>query len=198
MNDVIETIAPLDRPTWLLWLRRELAPFPGRGTMTLRLVVSVVAVMIISMTLETPLTAISAYFVFFVTKENRVVTTTAGIGLAVGGTIAVALSLFFYRYTFDYPELRLPVMAATVFGGMFLSRVLVIGPVAFAIGFLLSYSQCLAESAPDADALVRRAALAVGGCYLSCRDHRNCESNSLPRRPQIPEPCEGKQGLIRA
>src|SRR4030095_1422601 len=84
-----------------------------------------------------------------------VITTNAGIGLAVGGTIAVALSLFFYRYTFDYPELRLPVMASTVVGGMFLSRVLVMGPLAFAIGFLLSYSQSMAESAPDADVLVR-------------------------------------------
>src|SRR5262249_44648624 len=131
------------------------APFPGRGAMTLRLVVCVVVVTIISMTLQTPLTAFSAYMVLFVTKENRVITTITGIGLTLGATIAVALSIFFYRYTFDYPEFRLPVMAAAVFVGMFLSRVLVIGPLAFAIGFVLALTQSMAESAPNTDVLVR-------------------------------------------
>ena len=155
MNGVIETVAPLSGPAWLQWLRRELAPFPGRETATLRLVVSVLAVTIISMVLQTPLTAFSAYFVFFVTKENRVVTTITGIALAIGATIAIAVSLFLYRYTFDYPEFRIPVMAVTVFAGMFLSRVLVIGPLAFAIGFLIALTQSMAESTPNADVLVR-------------------------------------------
>jgi len=87
--------------------------------MTLRLVLGVVVVTIISMTLQTPLTWISAYMVFFVTKENRVITTLTGIGLFLGATIGIATSLLFYRYTFDYPELRIPVMAASVFAGMF-------------------------------------------------------------------------------
>ena len=137
------------------WLGRELAPFPGRETATLRLVISVLAVTIISMALQTPLTAFSAYFVFFVTKENRVITTITGISLAIGATIATAVSLFLYRYTFDYPEFRLPVMAATVFAGMFLSRVLVIGPLAFAIGFLIATSLSIAESVRNTNELVR-------------------------------------------
>jgi uncharacterized membrane protein YccC len=155
MSFAPEILAPPQRPAWLLSLRQELAPYPGRAAMTLRLVVGVVVVTIISMTLETPLTSFSAYMVFFVMKENRVITTITGIALAVGATIAIALSLFLYRYTFDYPELRLPAMAATVFGGMFLSRVLVIGPLAFAIGFVLALTQSIAESAPNADVLVR-------------------------------------------
>ena len=72
-------IRPLRLPPGLLWLRQELAPFPGRDAMTLRLVLGVVAVTIISMALRTPFTAISAYMVFFVTKQNRVVTTKTGI-----------------------------------------------------------------------------------------------------------------------
>src|SRR5262245_6614465 len=154
MSAATETLATPQR-LGLSWLRQELAPAPGRAAMTLRLVVGVVVVTIISMTLQTPLTAFSTYMVFFVTKENRGITTITGIGLAVGATIAIALSLFLYRYTFDYPELRLPAMAATVFGGMFLSRVLVIGPLAFVIGFVLALTQSMAESAPNADVLVR-------------------------------------------
>src|ERR1044071_8614240 len=76
----------------LQWLWRELSPFPGRTTMTLRLVLGVVVVTIISMALQTPLTWISAYMVFFVTKENRVITTLTGIGLFLGATIGIAMS----------------------------------------------------------------------------------------------------------
>ena len=123
--------------------------------MTLRLVIGVVAVTIISMALQTPLTWISAYMVFFITKENRVITTITGIGLFLGATIGIAMSLFFYRYTFDYPEVRIPVMAATIFAGMFLSRALVIGPLGFAIGFVLAVTQSMAEAAHNADELVR-------------------------------------------
>jgi multidrug resistance protein MdtO len=93
--------------------------------------------------------------VFFVTKENRVLTAITGIGMVVGATIAIAVSLFLYRYTFDYPELRIPVMALTVFAGMYLSRVFVIGPLGFAIGFVVAVTQSAAESVPDTDALAR-------------------------------------------
>ncbi len=155
MNVASDATASLGDSSWWSWLRTELSPRPGRGAMTLRLVIAVVVVAIISMTLRTPLTAISAYMVFFVTKENRVVTTITGVALALGATIAIAFSLLCYRYTFDYPELRIPVMAVTIFGGMYLSRILVIGPLAFAIGFVLSVTQSMAEAVPSADELVR-------------------------------------------
>ena len=155
MTAAEETADQLRRPGWWPWLWRELAPFPGREIMTLRMVVAVVMVTMISMTLQTPDTAVSAYMVFFVSKENRALTLLTGIGLVIGATMGVAVSLFFYRYTFDYPELRIPVMAVTVFTGMFLSRALVFGPLGFAIGFVVAVTQSMAELAPDADALVR-------------------------------------------
>src|SRR5204863_346320 len=65
--------------------------------------------------------------------------------------LAIAASLLFYRYTFDHPEFRIPVMAATVFGGMFLSRLLVLGPLAFAIGFVLAITQSMADSVHHTD-----------------------------------------------
>jgi multidrug resistance protein MdtO len=155
MTAATDVLTPARAPDWLSWLRRELAPYPGRDLMTLRLVVGVVLVTIISMTLQIPEAALSAYMVFFVTKENRVLTAITGIGIVVGLTIAVAMSLYLYRYTFDYPELRIPLMAIMVFAGMYLSRVFVIGPLGFAIGFVVAVTQSAAESAPDTDALAR-------------------------------------------
>lgn len=150
-----ETLASESRTNWLSWLRRELAPFPGRDATTLRLVAGVVLVTIISMALQVPEAPLSAYMVFFVTKANRALTTLAGILLMLGATVGIAASLFLYQYTFDYPQLRIPVMATMVFVGMYLSRAFVIGPLGFAIGFVVAMTQSVAETVPDAESLVR-------------------------------------------
>ncbi|HEY4414703.1 MAG TPA: FUSC family protein [Verrucomicrobiae bacterium] len=146
---------PSYQPNWLTWLRREMAPFPGRDTMTIRLVVTIVLVCVISMTLQVPQLAFSAFFVFFVTKENRVFTLVTGVIMIVAATIATATSLLLFHLTFDYPELRIPCMAGLIFTGMFLSRVFVIGPLGFVIGFVAALSQAFSERAPDTEALVR-------------------------------------------
>jgi multidrug resistance protein MdtO len=142
-------------PGWLAWFRRELAPFPGRMEMTLRIVVSVVLVTTISLALQVPQLAFSAFFVLFVTKENRALTLLTGVIMIIGITIASATSLFLYRFTFDYPELRIPVMAGLIFTGMFLSRTFVIGPLGFVVGFFTALIQIIGEGAPNTDALVR-------------------------------------------
>ena len=142
-------------PRWTAWLRRELAPFPGRDTTTVRLVIVVALVTTISMTLQVPQLALSAFFVFFVTKENHALTTLTGVLMLVGATVAMSLSLFLYRFTFDHPELRVPVMAGLIFTGMFLSRVFFIGPLGFTIGFFAALTQTTAEGAPNTDVLVR-------------------------------------------
>src|SRR5271156_2812277 len=113
---------PGHRPGWLPWLLREMAPFPGRREMTIRLVVTVVLVTIISFALQVPQASFSAFFVFFVTKENRALTTLTGILMILAITAASVISIFLYRFTFDYPELRIPMMTGLVFAAMFLSR----------------------------------------------------------------------------
>jgi|GEM_PF-550021 len=146
---------PSLQPDWLARVRRELASFPGRKQMTIRLVVTVAVVTVISMALQVPQLAFSAFFVFFVTKENRALTLLTGVLMILGTTIATAVSLILFHYTFDYPELRFPVLAALIFSGMFLSRTFVIGPLGFSIGFFTALMQTIAESAPNTDALVR-------------------------------------------
>ena len=156
MITVTESLGTLHAPpTRWLWLAREMAPSEERWNTTIRLVVSVVIVVILGMALQVPLTAFSAYMAFFITKENRVITTITGIAGTVGATIAIAASIFIYRYTFDYPEYRLPAMAAAVFGGMWLSRVLTLGPLGFVIGFLVGLTQSISDGIPTADRLVR-------------------------------------------
>jgi uncharacterized membrane protein YccC len=137
------------------WLGRELSPSPGREARALRLVAGVALVTVLSMALQIPEAAVSAYMVFFVTKENRALTTLTGAFMIVGVTLAIAATLFLYRFTFDHAEFRVPLMAVVVFGGMFLSRVFVIGPLGFAIGFVVAVTQSVAETIPDGETLVR-------------------------------------------
>jgi multidrug resistance protein MdtO len=154
------TAAPIQsksrsRAAWFEWVRRELAPTRGRKEMVIRIVVGVVLVTIISMSLQAPETALSAYMVFFVTKENRVLTALTGVLLIVGATVAIAASLVLIHWTLDFPALRIVVMAAVLFTGMYLSRVFVIGPLGFVIGFVMSTAQSFVDGVPDAEAAVR-------------------------------------------
>jgi uncharacterized membrane protein YccC len=137
------------------WLRRELAPLPGRGATTVRIVVTVVLVVIISMALQIPEALLSAFMVLFTSKENRVVTALVGALTILGVTIGMAESLLLYRWTFDYPELRVPAIAVSLFVGFYLSRVFVIGPLAFGAGFVFALTQTVADSIPTGEQLVR-------------------------------------------
>ena len=61
------------------WLLSELAPFPGRGAATLRMTIACLVIVTISMALEIPQAYLSAFFVFFMSREDVVTTTMTGI-----------------------------------------------------------------------------------------------------------------------
>ena len=137
---------------WLDWLRRELAPSHERRVRTLILICGAVLCVIISMALQVPELAISAYMVFFISKETKTVTTIVGILGLIGLTIGIAVSLLLYKLTYGHPELRIPSMAIVLFLGMYASRILVIGP--------LDFSWALSSPSPKASE--------------TCCLHRNC------------------------
>jgi uncharacterized membrane protein YccC len=142
---------------WVGWLRRELAPTNAREIRTAIIVAGVALCVVISMALQVPEVAVTAYMVFFVSKENKRLTTITGVGGIIGVTIAIVGTLLLYKFTYGYPELRIPGMAIALFLGMWLSRILVIGPIGFIIGFLFAYTQSIADQIPSAELLVRGA-----------------------------------------
>jgi len=142
---------------WVGWLKRELAPTRAREIRTAILVVGVVLCVITSMTLQVPELAITAYMVFFLSKESKGLTIITGVGGLIGVTIAVAATLLLYKFTYGYPELRIPGIAIALFLGMWLSRILVIGPIGFIIGFLVAYTQSISDQIPAPEFLVRAA-----------------------------------------
>ena len=142
---------------WIGWLRRELAPTRVREIRTAIIVGGVVLCVIISMALQVPELAVSAYMVFFVSNETKLLTTKTGLGGLIAATVAIGGSLLLYKFTYGYPELRIPGVAIAVLLGMWLSRVLLMGTFGFLIGFLVAYSQTIADQTPSPELLVRAA-----------------------------------------
>src|SRR3954469_14427278 len=140
---------------WLSWVKRELAPTSARHIRTAIIVAGAVLCVIISMTLQVPQLATSAYMVFFISKESKLLTTITGVGGVIVLTIGIGATLLLYKFTYGHPELRIPGMAIALFLGMWFSRVLVIGPLGFLLGFIVAVSQSVGEEVPSPELLVR-------------------------------------------
>src|ERR1051325_6346930 len=140
---------------WLDWLRCELAPSHERRVRTLILICGAVLCVIISMALQVPQLATSAYMVFFISKESKTVTTLVGVLGLIGLTIGIAVSLLLYKFTYGHAELRIPSMAIVLFLGMYASRILVIGPLGFIMGFVIAVTQSIGDLLPSSELLVR-------------------------------------------
>ena len=145
---------PIDSD-WLGWLRRELAPTSARKIRTAIIVAGAVLCVIISMALQVPELATCAYMVFFISKESKLLTTITGVIGLIGLTIGIGASLLLYKFTYGYPELRIPGMAIALFLGMYVSRIFVLGPLGFLIGFVVTVSQSVGEAVPSPELLVR-------------------------------------------
>jgi uncharacterized membrane protein YccC len=140
---------------WIRWLKSELAPTRAREIRTAIIVAGSVLCVIVSMALQVPELATSAYMVFFVSKESKALTTITGVGGVIVLTIGLGATLLFYKFTYGHPEVRIPGMALALFLGMWLSRVLVIGPLGFLLGFVVAVSQSVGEAIPSPEILVR-------------------------------------------
>src|SRR5260370_1555951 len=109
---------------------------------------------IISMTLQVPELSVIAYMAFFMSKESKFLTTLTGVIGLIGLTIGIGVSLLLYKFTYGHPELRIPGMAIAIFLGMWLSRVFVLGPLGFLIGFVLTATQSVGETVPPPELLL--------------------------------------------
>src|SRR5437763_195176 len=140
---------------WLGWLKRELAPTSARKIRTAIIVAGADLCVIMSMVLQVPQLATSAYMVFFISKESKLLTKITGVGGVIVLTIGIGATLLLYKFTYGHPELRIPGMAIALFLGMWLSRVLVMGPLGFLLGFIVAVSQSVGEEVSSPELLVR-------------------------------------------
>lgn len=137
------------------FLKRELAPFPGRFNVMLRCMLTSAIVIVASMALEVPELALSLLVVFYVTQSNVVLTRLVGLMFIVGSTFAIGLSILLLKFTFDYPLLRIVIASLLFFGSVYLLRVLKIGVVFFIVAIVVIYVQSFVDQTDQADLLIR-------------------------------------------
>ncbi|MFM0685963.1 FUSC family protein [Paraburkholderia strydomiana] len=137
------------------FLKRELAPFPGRLNVMLRCVLTSAIVIVASMTLEVPELALSLLVVFYVTQSNVVLTRLVGLMFMVGSTLAIGLSILLLKFTFDYPLLRIVIASLLFFCSVYLLRVLRIGVVFFIVAIVVIYVQSFVDRTDQAELLIR-------------------------------------------
>src|SRR5258705_13444240 len=87
----------------LEWFKRELASTPARARRTAIMVAAAVLCVIISMTLQVPELSITAYMPFFVSKENKHLTTLTGLLGFIGATIGIGGALLLFKFNYGHP-----------------------------------------------------------------------------------------------
>src|SRR5260370_24008417 len=129
MSETFVEARPIDS-NWIGWLKSELAPTSTRELRTAIIVAGAVLCVVISMALQVPSLATSAYMVFFISKENKLLTTITGVGGVIVLTIGIGATLLLYKFTYGHPELRVPGMPIALFLGTCLSQAFALGPPA--------------------------------------------------------------------
>jgi multidrug resistance protein MdtO len=130
----------------ILW--SELKPYPGRDLAALRMAIACTAIVLISNTFRLPLQDVLPFLVLFTSKEEQITTTITAVLALFAITIAVGASLLVFKCTGNRPEFRIPGMAAEIFAGMYLFRILSIGPVGFILAFIVSVAQSIVDLYP--------------------------------------------------
>ncbi len=136
------------------FLRRELAPTPGRSGATFRLTLACLVATIPILTHRIHEAQLALYVMFLITQEDTAATVIGSILGVVGLTIGLGSALLALQFSMDIPWLRLCFIALFLFGGLFLKRVLTIGAVGTAIGLPAALVMILPDILPDPEALV--------------------------------------------
>jgi multidrug resistance protein MdtO len=152
----------------VLWA--ELKPFPGRDLATLRMAIACTAIVLLSNTFRLPFQDVLPFFALFTAKEEKITTAITAVLTLLAITVSVGAAILVFKCTGNRPEFRIPGMAVEIFVGMYLFRILSIGPVGFILAFIVSVLQSLVDLFPTPEQAVHRflwvwVAVALGsGC----------------------------------
>ena len=130
------------------FLRRELAPTPGRGGATFRLTLACVIATIPILTHRIPLALVVMIMMYLITQEDTAATLLGSILGVAGVTLGLGAALLAWKIAIDIAWLRIVFFVAFMFVGLFLKRVLIIGALGSAIGLPAALVMALPDVAP--------------------------------------------------
>ncbi len=124
-------------PSALLdFLRRELAPTPGRAGATFRLTLAAIATTIPILTHHIPHALVALIMLYLITREDTAATLIGSVLGWMGATTGLGLGLLACKISLDIPELRFCLVGLLLFGGLFLKTAIAIPGLGTAIGLL--------------------------------------------------------------
>jgi len=139
----------------LEFLRRELAPTPGRGSATFRLTLACLVATIPILTHRIPHADLVMIVMYLITQEDTVATLIGSLLAVVCVTIGLGSALLAWKISLDIEWLRLCFFIVFLFGGLFLKRVLTMGAIGSAIGIPAALVMILPDIyPPDPELLV--------------------------------------------
>src|SRR5262249_3528369 len=146
------------------FLRRELAPTPGRGSATFRLTLACLIATIPVLTHRIPHALIIMIMMYLVAQEDSAATLIGSILGVIGVTVGVGLALLAWQIALGTPWLRICFFAGFLFGGLFLKRILAIGALGSAIGLPAALIMILPDILPPNAEVLTEFALWVWWC----------------------------------
>jgi multidrug resistance protein MdtO len=144
-----------ERIPLLHFLRRELAPFPGRAIATFRVVVACSVVLVLCMTLRIPEPHLAVWVVTRVAMEESSESLLTGLVFLIALTIGVAIPLVLFTFAMDQAWLRFCLMAAMAGLGLFLRQTFVIGALGFVVGLIGAILMTAPDFIPIPELVVR-------------------------------------------
>src|SRR5215510_4572120 len=150
----------------LEFLRRELAPTPGRGSKTFRLTLACLVATIPVLTHRIPHALVVMIIMYLITQEDTAATLIGSILGVIGVTIGLGLALLAWEISLDIVWLRLCFLVVFLFGGLFLKRVLTIGALGSAIGLPASLVMILPDILPPSPEVLTEFVLWLSWCVI--------------------------------
>jgi multidrug resistance protein MdtO len=139
----------------LVLLRRELAPTPARWRATLRITLACVAASYPVMAFHLHVPLIVMILMFLIAREDTTTTLLGTVLGIIGVTIGCGLLLLTYVCFADLTWLRILLVPAFIALGLFLNRILTLGPIGSAIGLPLALGMIVPDVIPSAEFLTR-------------------------------------------
>src|SRR5580704_11738919 len=168
MGAITQNLSGSVRTSNWLWdfLREELAPYPGRVSLVVRMVTASTLAVIVGMTFRIPYTAFAALFALVLSRESIEATANAARTLVIGVALGAAYVIVGALFVLGNPMLRFLWVGGSLFLAFYTLSALSNYAVAARFAYLIVITIPLWDSPDSAEAKVESTLWAVGAITI--------------------------------
>ncbi len=152
----ISHLIPEDIKSFARSVYDEMAPFPGRANMAMRLILTSALVIIISQAYRIPLLPLSLVIVFYTIQSNATLTRIVGALLFFANFVSVSIEILVLKYTYEYPLIRILCTSFLFFLSMYAMRVSKLGIIFFGAAVATIYLQSIGDFTDQAEYILHQ------------------------------------------